>query len=48
MNRKEKRDIVFQQAVERGGTKTPPDHKKANRRNKGKAAKKARRTNRGG
>lgn len=46
MNRKEKRDIVFQQAVERGGTKTPTEQRKAARRRRNQAARKARRAGR--
>jgi hypothetical protein len=47
MNRKEKRNIIFAQAVERGGTKTPPELRKWHRRRKNKAARIARRVNRG-
>jgi hypothetical protein len=48
VNRRERREIVFAEAVERGGTKPSLLRRKVVRRNKSKTAKKARRTNRGG
>lgn len=46
MNRKELREIIFAQAVERGGTKRPPELRKWDRRAKNRAARRARRRNR--
>lgn len=46
MNRKDMREIIFAQAVERGGTKPTPESRKAKSRRKGRAARLARRRNR--
>lgn len=47
MNRKERRKIIFAEAVERGGTKPSLQRRKVIRRGKNKVARAARRTNRG-
>lgn len=47
MNRKGRRSVVFGLAVEPGGTKTPKVFRKWDRRRKNRAARRARRVNRG-
>jgi hypothetical protein len=47
MNRRDTREIIFAQAVERGGTKPSPEARKTKRRSKNAQARKARRANRG-
>jgi hypothetical protein len=47
VNRNERREVVFERAILRGGTKLPLELRKSDRRVKNRKARAARRRNRG-